>query len=808
MFSDHSGSEANGTMTARRALTGMACALALLLGCGDDSGGDAVCGDSVCASSETATSCAVDCGCGNGVVGAGESCDGTELGDATCMSAVQRGGTLACDSDCTLDVSGCNLPLCGNGQAEEGESCDGDDLGTGTCDSVGFTAGDIACTVDCTYDLSACCTDTCLTEGAATCVGDSLRACTVQADGCLAWQVTDCAATNEICDDSTEVAVCNCVDRCTPADATRCEGATIETCTLEDDGCLDWVQTTDCGTASEMCAVAPSGPICVPDVSAEDCSDPYPLSPGDNVVAWAAVNADYMTTQPSCNTTTLEGPDVVMSYTPAEDGFVTLTINKPTSARQVMVVSSGACGTLTPEVACLSDFSPATLVQEFGVTMGTTYYVYVRDTSSGTAPLDNPLIVNLSETLCSTITVTASNLSPADATSIPSRTPILSVDFDYPVSPAAGVITVTGDLGTNLSYDLATSPLQVSLTNGGKTLVIDPGIVFPAGENVSASWTGLTDATCSSTVAPPASWTFEVTGPPCQPGTNGMVGTTVTRVPTPIASITEYYVAADTNPTGYVYVGGTTQLYRTPKAGGITEDVVLNASLLSSNLGYDMLIAGDDIFTLESSTSATTGVLWRISTSGGATWAKDDYMLLPQTPTDDLAGITEYKGRIYMIVNEFSSTTQTQIWSVAAGATVLPETAVLETSFTGQTYCSGIAVDDSYFYVACGGSDRLLRIDRTTFAAEVLTDVVDLSTTKNAVHAHDFDNDGSADALYVQGWYEDAYYVCEPGGAGPFWVDVLASFGTSSSSYGLGFDPVANTLWMFDDDTREFIKIE
>jgi hypothetical protein len=50
--------------------------------------------------------------------------------------------------------------------------------------------------------------------------------------------------------------------------------------------------------------------------------------------------------------------------------------------------------------------------------------------------------------------------------------------------------------------------------------------------------------------------------------------------------------------------------------------------------------------------------------------------------------------------------------------------------------------------------------------------------------------------------------VCEPTGAAPYWVDVLVSFGSGTSNYGLGFDRTAGTLWMFDDDTREFVSIE
>ena len=82
-----------------------------------------------------------------------------------------------------------------------------------------------------------------------------------------------------------------------------------------------------------------------------------------------------------------------------------------------------------------------------------------------------------------------------------------------------------------------------------------------------------------------------------------------------------------------------------------------------------------------------------------------------------------------------------------------------------------------------------------------------LNATKNTLHAHDFDGDGSADALYIQDFSEEVSYLCEPTGAAPYTVGTLASFGTGTSNYGLGFDPATPALWMFDDDTREFVEI-
>ncbi len=496
---------------AAKSLARVACVLSLfLVACGG--GREVPCGDRVCDPSETADSCAADCGCGNRIANPGEDCDGPDLGGGTCMDAVNRGGTLRCNADCTFDVTACTLASCGNGVVEEGEACDGTDLAGGTCDSIGYAAGTVGCTMDCAYDVSACCSDACPSAGAAACIGDTLRECVASSSGCLAWKVTDCAANNNICEVSGATATCSCVDRCASVGDTRCEGAAIQTC-ADVGGCLDWTSTTNCATAGNICAAAPSGPLCVPDVSAENCAEAYPLSPGDNVVAWTALDADYLTSQPSCNTTTLEGPDLVLSYTAPEDGFVRFTMHKPASQRQIFVVSSAACGMVTPEVACMSDFSPTTLASDFGVEMGVTYYVYVRDTNSGTAPLDNPLIVTLDETRCSQLTPAVTSLSPGNGLSIPDLTPIFTANFDYPIDSTQGVITLTGTMGTNLTYDLSMAPPEVAIINDGKTLQIDPGIVFPMGETVTVSWTGLFDSTCAQPITAPT-WTVALTGPP------------------------------------------------------------------------------------------------------------------------------------------------------------------------------------------------------------------------------------------------------------------------------------------------------
>lgn len=790
----------------------LAGVLALLIaGCGDNAPQRAVCGDLVCEASETADGCAEDCGCGNGIVNPGEDCDGTDLGTATCESVVQRGGTLACNADCTFDVSDCDEYMCGNGIAEPGEECDGADLGGATCASVGFSGGTVACGTNCRLDLAGCCNDFCAAANTSACVGDTIETCTMMENGCLGLEVVDCAIEDNVCDDSSGTATCTCVDGCMAEGVGRCIGDVAQTCEMQANGCLAFETVVDCGTTGQTCVIGPQGVTCTAVASGEDCFDLYTIHPGQNLVAWNAMNVDYMTALPSCGTGTLTGPDIVLAYTATIDGVASYSIAKEAGMRHVTVVSDASCGTVIQqrEVSCVLDTDSEAMADAFEVSAGTTYYFYIRDFTTGTGPLPSPLLVDLEEAACEALVNTASNLSPANGATVMTSSAPISFELQYPIDTSTGVITVTGDGGTSRSYDLSTSPSAVTFSNGGRTVQI-ASAAFQPGETLTVTWSGLIDRTCGLPVAPPT-WTFTLGTPSCTPGTGGMVGTTVTRRSTGLTTLTEQYVAVDDAPDGYVYFGGQTELYRMPKAGGALENVTSAAVLGSAHLGYAVVIVGSRIFSLDTTTSTTADFLWRLSTSGGVTWNPLGYGRYPITPGAGSRAMFHHGGRIYIVTKETTAGQATEIWSVSANAVLLPEAAVREGTLPDVNDCDGITGDDHYFYLTCNDSNNhLIRVNRSTFEHELITDAIPLDTLKNEVHADDFDGDGDADALYVKSDDETVHYVCDPSGTGPFWHDMLVDFGgaTVSSNYGLGFDPVANTLWAFDDDNRELVIIQ
>jgi len=105
--------------------------------------------------------------CGDGVKDMAEACDGADLDGRTCATEGFGGGALKCRVDCKgVDTSGCTpLATCGNGQKEGSEQCDGAQLGGQTCTGLGFDQGTLACTGSCTLDTSGCMALDCAGQG-------------------------------------------------------------------------------------------------------------------------------------------------------------------------------------------------------------------------------------------------------------------------------------------------------------------------------------------------------------------------------------------------------------------------------------------------------------------------------------------------------------------------------------------------------------------------------------------------------------------------------------------------------------------
>ncbi len=95
-----------------------------------------------CSEGQDGSECHSEPACGNGVLEAGESCDGTNLGGRTCADYGGQVGRLACRSDCTIDSSQCDTDRDGDGVGDRRDNCPGvpnpdqaDDDGDGVGDA-------------------------------------------------------------------------------------------------------------------------------------------------------------------------------------------------------------------------------------------------------------------------------------------------------------------------------------------------------------------------------------------------------------------------------------------------------------------------------------------------------------------------------------------------------------------------------------------------------------------------------------------------------------------------------------------------
>jgi hypothetical protein len=97
--------------------------------------------------------------CGNGVIDAGEACDGAELQGQTCESQGFGDGSIGCLPNCSdYDRSQCGAPAtCGNGAVDDVEICDGDEHAGATCESLGLEPGELVCLPNCGgFDTTGC----------------------------------------------------------------------------------------------------------------------------------------------------------------------------------------------------------------------------------------------------------------------------------------------------------------------------------------------------------------------------------------------------------------------------------------------------------------------------------------------------------------------------------------------------------------------------------------------------------------------------------------------------------------------------
>lgn len=192
--------------------------------------------------------------CGNGTLDAGEECDGSNLGGATCSSEGFFGGTLSCNSNCTLNTSQCTN--CGNNVINAGELCDGTALGGATCTSQGCGGGALGCNATCSgYDKSLCTgCPPCDNDG----VCDAGEDCNGCASDCPGGTTSGAVCGNGICEAGNGEDCVSCPSDCNGVQGGKPSGRYC----CGDGGGSNPIPCTDsrCTAGGKSCTTVPSSP--------------------------------------------------------------------------------------------------------------------------------------------------------------------------------------------------------------------------------------------------------------------------------------------------------------------------------------------------------------------------------------------------------------------------------------------------------------------------------------------------------------------------------------------------------------------
>ncbi len=185
-------------------------------------------------------------------------------GDQQC---VENGGDAECITPCTDKCTTDGQTRCANDMVQ---TCT---MGEDGCRDWEVTTDCVAAQQVCQQEAGAdatcvsTCVDTCPSEGSTKCVSDVISTCTKNAKGCLEWVETQhCGDTNELCYPTSPAPAC-CTQNCMVAGGKRCLGQVIQTCEPQADGCYDWVDHVDCAASGQVCnesaTDATCGPVCI-----------------------------------------------------------------------------------------------------------------------------------------------------------------------------------------------------------------------------------------------------------------------------------------------------------------------------------------------------------------------------------------------------------------------------------------------------------------------------------------------------------------------------------------------------------------
>ena len=258
----------------------------------DDFSGGALSCSSTCQVSTA--NCIHSVVCGDGVIGTGEVCDGSNLDDKTCSTFGLPNGTLSCNSSCGFDTSGCTVPpgICGDSAINPGEECDGSSLSGLTCNQIDdYTSGTLGCTGVCELNTDDCEHDTAVCGDGAigigeTCDGSNLdnKTCStfglsgdnLSCNSSCGFDTLGCTGPAGVCNDS----VINPGESCDGTNLANLTCLSIDSFTSGTLGCTSGcnLDSTNCGYENGFCGDGAIGTgetcdVSGPNLDGKSCTD-------------------------------------------------------------------------------------------------------------------------------------------------------------------------------------------------------------------------------------------------------------------------------------------------------------------------------------------------------------------------------------------------------------------------------------------------------------------------------------------------------------------------------------------------------
>jgi len=113
----------------------------------------------------------------------------------------------------------------------------------------------------------------CAGDGHGRCQVNLLQFCSSNEQNCLVWtDSVDCGATGGICEQDGQSAEClpECPNHCSTIGDSRCAGDVVQLCVLDARDCLDWQDVDDCTSINRICDNSTGSAQCIRNCT-DDC---------------------------------------------------------------------------------------------------------------------------------------------------------------------------------------------------------------------------------------------------------------------------------------------------------------------------------------------------------------------------------------------------------------------------------------------------------------------------------------------------------------------------------------------------------